>query len=272
MMKFWQVKQFLPSPQNKLKVNDMTNPRRIAFFLPNTFTALNMACGFFSIILGWRGQFYEASMILVLGAIFDSVDGRVARMTGTQSAFGEQFDSISDVVTFGVAPAFLAYNKFFTSAGRIGLIASFIFLLCGALRLARFNANIDRVSSDFFQGLPIPSGALAVLGLTLLSTVYPEIGDYTPLVVLYVLSIAFLMISNIPFNSFKNSPWVKAHKKRVLFIIFLIIALTALYEEVMIVSVMMIYIVSSLVYYLKNREKLKDMFHWKSELDEEHAE
>lgn len=250
----------------------MTNPRRIAFFLPNTFTALNIACGFFSIILGWKQQFYFASMILVLGAIFDSVDGRVARMTGTQSAFGEQFDSISDVVSFGVAPAFLAYNRFFTDLGRIGLIAAFIFLLCGALRLARFNANIDRVSSDFFQGLPIPSGALAILGLTLLSTVVPEIENYKPLIVLYVIGIAFLMISNIPFNSFKNSPWVKAHKKRVLLIIFLIITLTAVYEEVMIFSVMMIYILSSLLYYLKNRDRLKDMFTWKSELDEDQSE
>jgi len=250
----------------------MTNPRRIAFFLPNTFTALNIACGFFSIILGWKGQFYQASMILVLGAIFDSVDGRVARMTGTQSAFGEQFDSISDVVTFGVAPAFLAYNKFFTDIGRIGLITSFIYLLCGALRLARFNANIDRVSSDFFQGLPIPSGALAVLGLTLFSTEFPEIENFKPLIVLYVLAVAFLMISNIPFNSFKNSPWVKAHKKRVLFIIFSIIALTFIYEEVMIFAVMMIYILSSLFYYLKNRDRLKDMFTWKSELDEDQSE
>lgn len=250
----------------------MTNPRRIAFFLPNTFTALNMACGFFSIILGWKGEFYQASMILVLGAIFDSVDGRVARMTGTQSAFGEQFDSISDVVTFGVAPAFLAYNKFFMDMGRLGLITSFIFLLCGALRLARFNANIDRVSSDFFQGLPIPSGALAVIGLTLFSAPFPEIMDFKPVIVAYVLLIAFLMISNIPFNSFKNSPWVKAHKKRVLFIIFSILALTALYEEVMILGVMLLYILSSLIYYLKNRDRLKDMFHWKSELDEDQAE
>lgn len=250
----------------------MTNPRRIAFFLPNSFTALNMACGFFSIILGWKGQFYFASMILVLGAIFDSVDGRVARMTGTQSAFGEQFDSISDVVSFGVAPAFLAYNRFFQDMGRIGLIAAFIFLLCGALRLARFNANIDRVSSDFFQGLPIPSGALSILGLTLLSIEVPEIENFKPLIVLFVIGIGFLMISNIPFNSFKNSPWVKAHKKRVLFLIFLIIALTAVYEEIMIFTVMMLYILSSLIYYLKNRDSLKDMFNWKSELDEDQAE
>lgn len=250
----------------------LNTPRRLAFFLPNTFTALNMACGFFSIILGWKGQFYQASMILVLGAIFDSVDGRVARMTGTQSAFGEQFDSISDVVTFGVAPAFLVYNKFFFNLGRIGLITSFIFLLCGALRLARFNANIDKVSSDFFQGLPIPSGALAIIGLTLFSIEFPQINDYIPLLIGYVLFYSFLMISNIPFNSFKKSEWVRTHKKRVLFIIFSIIILTFLYEEVMIGGVILVYVVGSLLYFFKNKGALEDMFQWKNEDEDDHGE
>ena len=249
----------------------LNTPRRLAFFLPNTFTALNMACGFFSIILGYKGDYYPASMILVLGAIFDSVDGRVARMTGTQSSFGEQFDSISDVVSFGVAPAFLVYNKFFVDMGRIGLITSFIFLLCGALRLARFNANIDRVSSDYFQGLPIPSGALAMIGLTLFSTVFPAINDLKPILVGYVLFYAFLMISNIPFNSFKKSEWVRTHKKRVLFIIFSIIILTAIYEEIMIGAVILVYVLGSLVYYFMNKGAMGDMFEWKNEEEDDHV-
>ncbi|MEI8346972.1 MAG: CDP-diacylglycerol--serine O-phosphatidyltransferase, partial [Pseudomonadota bacterium] len=147
--------------------------KKLAFFLPNTFTALNMACGFASIIFAQQGDFYKASMILILGAIFDSVDGRVARLTGTQSDFGEQFDSISDVITFGAAPAMLMYARFFTDLGRFGLVISFLYLLCGALRLARFNANIDKISSEFFQGLPIPGAALAQAGLVLTSLQYP---------------------------------------------------------------------------------------------------
>jgi CDP-diacylglycerol--serine O-phosphatidyltransferase len=247
----------------------LNTPRRLAFFLPNTFTALNMACGFFSIILGWRGDFVTASLILVLGAVFDSVDGRVARMTGTQSVFGEQFDSISDVVSFGVAPAFLVYNKFFINMGRIGLITSFVFLLCGALRLARFNANIDKVSSDFFQGLPIPSGALAMIGITLLSNEFPEIENFKPLIIIYVLFYSFLMISNIPFNSFKKSEWVKRHKKRVLFIIFLTMISTFLYYEVMIAAIIFTYVVGSLLYFFKNKGALEEMFHWKSEHEDD---
>lgn len=246
----------------------LNSPRRLAFFLPNTFTALNMACGFYSIILGWRGEFYPAAMLLLLGAIFDSVDGRVARMTHTQSSFGEQFDSISDVITFGAAPAFLVYNKFFFDLGRIGLVTSFLFLLCGALRLARFNANIDKVSSDFFQGLPIPSGALALAGLVLFSLEFEQINMFSPFLIIYVLFFSFLMISNIPFNSFKKSEWVRLHKKRVLFIIFLLMILTFLKEQIMIGVIINVYVFASLLYFVKNKGALEDMFQWKSEYDE----
>lgn len=249
-----------------------TAPRKIAFFLPNTFTALNMACGFFSIILGWKGDFFSASLILVLGAAFDSVDGRVARMTGTQSAFGEQFDSISDVVSFGVAPAFLVYNKFFQDMGRIGLVTSFIFLLCGALRLARFNANIDKVSSDFFQGLPIPSGALSMIGVTLLFGKYSQLMDYKIVLIPYVWFFSFLMISNIPFNSFKNSPWVKSHKKRVFLIMITTVLATFLFYEEMIEAIILVYTLSSLIYFFSHKKELGDMFTWKSEYDEENGE
>lgn len=245
----------------------LNTPKRWAFFLPNTFTALNMACGFYSVILSWRGDFYPAAMILLLGAIFDSVDGRVARMTGTQSPFGEQFDSMSDVVSFGVAPAFLVYNRFFADLGRLGLVVSFIFMLCGALRLARFNANINQVSSAFFQGLPIPSAALALIGATLFSLEFPVVVDYKPILIFYVLFFSFLMISNIPFNSFKKSEWVKNHKKRVLFIIFLVIALTFTYEHIMIGGVIVVYVIGSLLYFFKNKGALEDMFQWKGEED-----
>ena len=138
----------------------MPDKKKLAFFLPNSFTALNLACGFFSILLSFKGEFYFACIVLGLGAIFDSVDGRVARLTGTQSSFGEQFDSLSDLISFGMAPSFLVFNRFLSESGRVGVIVAFFYLLCGALRLARFNANINKVSSTFFQGLPIPSGAL----------------------------------------------------------------------------------------------------------------
>jgi CDP-diacylglycerol---serine O-phosphatidyltransferase len=241
--------------------------RRWAYFLPNTFTALNLGCGFIAILHGFHGEFYKACMFIILGAIFDSVDGRVARLTNTQSSFGEQFDSMSDLVSFGVSPAMVYYFRFLADSGRPGMVAAFFFMLCGALRLARFNANIDRVKSDYFQGLPIPGGATAAISMVLISLSIPEIMDMKPLTVGYLLFYAALMISSIPFPSFKNSEWVKNHKKQVLMIIFLIMASLFVYEEVMIPFLITFYVVASLVYFLTHREKFAGMFEWKEELE-----
>lgn len=245
--------------------------KKLAFFLPNIFTALNMGCGFASIIFGMNGNFYNSSMVLLLGAIFDSVDGRVARMTGTESQFGEQFDSISDVVSFGMAPALLVYNFFFSGFGRAGLIISFVYLLCGALRLARFNANIERVSSDFFQGLPIPGAALGLVGSVLLVTEFPELkGLYLSYgAAAYVILFSFLMISNIPFNSFKHSPWVKKHKKGALFVIFILFILLFTREKIMIGAIINLYVFGCIGYFIFNKGKLDEIISWRNENEDE---
>ena len=243
--------------------------RRWAFFLPNTFTALNMACGFAAILNGFQGEFYKACMFIVLGAVFDMVDGRVARMTNTQSAFGEQFDSMSDLVSFGVTPAIVYYFRFLTEAGRPGMVAAFFFMLCGALRLARFNANIDKNKSDYFQGLPIPGGATAVVAMILVSLGLPEIIDYKPLTVGYLIFYAVLMISNIPFPSFKKSEWAKKHKKQGLRIIFMILASLFIYEEVMIPVIITLYVVVSLLYFLTHRKRFEGIFEWQEEPETE---
>lgn len=246
----------------------MTDSKKLVFFLPNTFTALNMACGYASILFSFNGNLRMAGMILLLGAIFDSVDGRVARLTGTESSFGEQFDSISDVISFGIAPAILSFHCFFSEYGRLGVILSFIYLLCGALRLARFNANIDKVSSDFFQGLPIPSGALFVIGLVLFTLEFPTLFKFRVILSVSIFLVSLLMISNVPFCSFKNSSWISAHKKLVLVIIFLLIALIILKVEIMIFLLMSLYILSSLIYFFINRGGLGQVFMWKSEKDD----
>lgn len=247
----------------------MTNARRISFFLPNTFTALNLACGFTAVIFAMRGEFYKSCMILILGGIFDSVDGRVARLTGTQSSFGEQFDSMSDVVSFGVAPAFIMYLHTLNQLGRIGIVASFIYLLCGALRLARFNANIDRVGSNFFQGLPIPGAAIALIGYIFFSLEYPILREYPEFGALYAVFYAFLMISNIPFNSFKNSKWVKAHKRQTLLIVFLLFSLLFIYEQLMVGVYISLYVGGSLVYFFINKGQLSDIFKLQEGPDDE---
>lgn len=236
------------------------NSNRLSFFLPNTFTALNLACGFAAVVFAIRGEFYKSCMLLILGGIFDSVDGRIARLTGTQSSFGEQFDSMSDVVSFGVAPAFLMYMHSLHQLGRVGIVASFVYLLCGALRLARFNANIDRVDSNFFQGLPIPGAAIAVIGFIFLSSDYPIINEYPGIGAAYVVFYGLLMISSIPFNSFKKSKWVKTHKRQTLLILFLLASLLFIYEQIMVFVYISLYVGGSLVYFFINKGQLGDIF------------
>jgi CDP-diacylglycerol--serine O-phosphatidyltransferase len=204
-------------------------------------------------------------MFIVLAAIFDSVDGRVARMTNTQSSFGEQFDSLSDLVSFGVSPALVYYFRFLSDAGRPGMVATFFFMLCGGLRLARFNANIDRNKSDYFQGLPIPSGALAAIGMILVSLNLPDLVEMKLLTLGYLLFYAALMVSNVPFPSFKNSEWVRKHKKQVLMVIFLVIASLFLWEEVMIPALLSTYVLLSMIYWLTHRKKFEGIFDWSEE-------
>jgi CDP-diacylglycerol--serine O-phosphatidyltransferase len=238
----------------------MKDSKRLAYFLPNIFTALNMACGYGSIVLSTRDEYYFAALLLVLGGIFDLVDGRIARLLSAQSSFGEQFDSLSDIVTFGVAPAMLVYNTFFIDYGRLGQVIPFLFCLCGALRLARFNANIDKVSSNYFQGLPIPAGAMALAGLVLLAQDYIEVRDYVYWVMVYVAVYSFLMVSNIPFYSFKDSEWVRKNKRLMLFLIFAVLILFVLHEKIMILGIIQVYVISCLIYFLTHRKEFKNFF------------
>lgn len=240
------------------------------YILPNMFTALNMGCGFMGILFAFQGHFYKACIFIIVGAIFDSMDGRVARMTGTQSAFGEQFDSLSDLISFGVAPALIFYFRFLADMNRIGMVVAFIYLLCGALRLARFNANIKNVSSDFFQGLPIPGAASAVIGLVLLSLELGEPHIFKMAAIPYLLFYAILMVSNIPFSSFKNSELLKKHKRKVFFLAIILMSGIFIYEEIMIFSIITLYVLGCIIYRLTHKERFEDIFNWEeqSELEE----
>ena len=233
--------------------------KKLAYILPNMFTALNLGCGFFSIITVQQGLIFEACLLLIIGSILDSVDGRVARMTGTNSSFGEQFDSISDVVSFGLAPAFLIYHRFLINHGRLGIIVCFIFCLCGSLRLARFNANINQVDSSFFQGLPIPMGALALIGYTLISLEFSTPFPNYYLTIPYVLFYSLLMISNLPFNSFKKSKFVQENGKLVLLLFLALVCSIVVYDKIAIFVIVQIYTFGSIFYYLSNKGKIKNV-------------
>jgi CDP-diacylglycerol---serine O-phosphatidyltransferase len=181
---------------------------RSIYLLPNAFTTAALFCAFFSMIKATAGEFDTAAISIFFAMVLDGMDGRVARMTNTQSAFGEQYDSLADVVSFGVAPALLMYEwqlKDF-GTGRLGLIVAFVYCLCAALRLARFNANMAVVDKRFFQGLPSPSAGALVAGFVWLvfANKLNVQEYYLPWVALGLTFFAGIsMITNLPYYSGK---------------------------------------------------------------------
>ena len=139
--------------------------RRGIYILPNLFTTAALFAGFYAIVQAMNGRFENAAVAIFIAMVLDGLDGRVARLTHTESAFGAEYDSLSDMVSFGAAPALVVYEWALKGMGKLGWIAAFIYCAGGALRLARFNTNIDVVDKRYFQGLPIPAAAALVAGL-----------------------------------------------------------------------------------------------------------
>jgi CDP-diacylglycerol--serine O-phosphatidyltransferase len=150
-------------PRNSLTRNEIR--RRGIYILPNLFTTAALFAGFFAIVQAMNQRFEVSAVAIFLAMVFDGLDGRVARLTHTQSAFGAEYDSLSDMVSFGVAPALVMYEWALKGLGKLGWIAAFIYCAGAALRLARFNTNIDVVDKRYFQGLPSPAAAALVAGL-----------------------------------------------------------------------------------------------------------
>ncbi|MEO5667855.1 MAG: CDP-diacylglycerol--serine O-phosphatidyltransferase [Bdellovibrionota bacterium] len=178
------------------------------FLLPNLFTTANLFFGFYSVLASIRGEWENAAFSIFIAAFADGFDGRVARMTRAQSSFGEQYDSMADLMSFGMAPAMLFYLWALQPYGRWGYAAAFVFLLCAALRLTRFNVLKQTVEKRYFQGLPSP---LAGLGIASAVLFYRELGREfgvagvkEPFMLVIVLTLALTMISTIRYRSFKD--------------------------------------------------------------------
>ncbi len=190
----------------------LPRPRpRGVYLLPNAFTTGNLFAGFFAIVQAMNGRFEVAAVAIFIAMALDGLDGRVARMTNTQSAFGEQYDSMSDMVSFGAAPALVVYEWSLRGMGKLGWLAAFIYVAGAAVRLARFNTNIGIVDKRFFQGLPSPAAAALVTGLVWLATDLREsrwidstATDLRWLAWAVTVYAGVTMVSNAPFYSFKN--------------------------------------------------------------------
>lgn len=179
--------------------------RRGIYLLPNLFTIAGLFAGFYAIVTAMEGYFSNAAIAIFVAMIMDFFDGRVARLTNTQSAFGAELDSLSDMVSFGVAPALVVYSWSLESLGKLGWLAAFIFAASGALRLARFNTQVQMSDKRYFQGLPIPAAAGILASMVWLSVDSEIPGDVVDRIaaVLAVLT-AILMVSNIRYYSFKE--------------------------------------------------------------------
>lgn len=179
--------------------------RRGIYVLPNLFTTAALFAGFFAIVQAMQGDFERAAMAIFIAMVLDGLDGRVARLTHTQSAFGAEYDSLSDMVSFGAAPALVIYEWALRDMGRLGWIAAFIYCAGAALRLARFNTTLEVMDKRFFQGLPSPAAAALVAGLVWVMIVAGVPGGDVRWVACALTVLAGVtMISNIRYYSFKD--------------------------------------------------------------------
>ena len=204
--------------------------RRGIYILPNLFTTGNLFCGFWAIISVFQEKFFYAAVAILLACVFDILDGKVARLSGATSKFGVQYDSLADLVSFGIAPALLAFSWALRPYGKFGWLAAFLFVVCGALRLARFNVQSSSGEVKYFKGLPIPAAA-SMIALTILLYLrlieMDWIKDIVILVMIYIL--AFLMVSNIRYFSFKELDL--ARRKPFSIFIFVILSMIVIVME-----------------------------------------
>lgn len=217
--------------------------------LPNMITLLGLLCGVYSMVAASHDRIVAASIAILLAAVFDGLDGKVARLVNGASDFGVQLDSLADVISFGVAPAFLIYSWQLSEFGRIGLMVTFLFVACGALRLARFNVQTKTVSNLFFVGMPIP-GAAGVLVSSILFVQRLGLEDFTYLGAFYlalVFLMAFLMVSTVPYYSFKKLGFLKTHPFNTVVVFVLFLVVIGIEPAITIFTVLMAYVVSGFV-------------------------
>lgn len=236
--------------------------RRGVYLIPSLFTAGNLMCGFFAITATFHGHYVNAALLILLSNVFDGVDGYVARLTRTTSQFGVEFDSLADVVAFGVAPAVLVYLWALEPWDTWGWLAAATFCVCGALRLSRFNVQAQGAVKNHFVGLPIPAAAQGISSSVIL---YYHMGyagtptrHLTFLLVTY--GLALLMVSNIPYFSLKNNDMRKRHPEWMLLSGLILITLIIAEWHVMFFTIVLLYTLSGpLLWCLTQLKHLREL-------------
>ena len=218
------------------------------YVLPNLMTTANLFCGFYAVILAIKGQMVYAAWTIVAAAVFDLLDGRLARLTRATSKFGAEYDSLCDLVSFGMAPAIMMYQWALQPFGRIGWLACFLYCACGALRLARFNVQANIVEKNYFQGLPIPmaAGIVASAVLAFQDLEWDPVGH--PGLLGVTILLAIVMVSTFRYRSFKDLDLKERLPFRYLVMGLAVIAVIATRPEVMLFLVFLGYAVLGAVF------------------------
>ncbi len=237
--------------------------RKGIYILPSFLTSLSMLAGFYSIVATLNGDFVNAAWAILVSGIFDGLDGRVARITHSTTRFGVEYDSLSDLLAFGVAPGVLMYWWALKPLGRLGWLVGFLYVACGAIRLARFNVQINTVESKYFQGLPIPAAAGLVATVIIFLTnfeIEPQLVQIPLLLISFLL--AALMVSTVKYNSFKDLQLARRKPFNALIIVVLLIVFVVSEPRIMLFSLCFAYVLSgptTLVVHLLRKSKTREV-------------
>lgn len=222
--------------------------RKGIYILPNTLTLCGMFMGFYSILASLKGLYVDASWAIIIAMVFDGLDGWVARLTHSTTRFGIELDSLSDLVAFGVAPAVMLYKWSLVSYGRIGWSAAFLFMACGALRLARYNVQMGSAESKSFTGMPIPGAATIVATMVIF---YYEIWETVPAKNIYILLLTFilavLMVSTLRFHGAKEIDFSKRKPFWILVAIAVAFAIIVMHPPIALFVFAMIYLSGGII-------------------------
>ena len=241
------------------KKNSIITQRRGIYLLPNLFTTFGIFCGFYGIVASMSGHFTDAAFALFIAMLMDSFDGRVARMTNTTSDFGAEYDSLADIVSFGVAPALIAYNwAHLAQLGKLGWLAAFTYVVCGALRLARFNIMPETIDKKYFQGLPIPAAAAVIIGLVWFGEEMGWDGASMAIPVAILITLCgLMMVSNFRYHSFKEVDWKGKVPFVSVLLMILVIVMVASNPPIVLFPVFALYLLSGPIVTLRQFNKVK---------------
>jgi len=226
--------------------------KKSIFVLPNLITTGSLFLGFYSAISSIQAHFSQAALAVIGSMLLDGLDGRIARLTNTTSRFGTEYDSLADLIAFGLAPALMIYLWALEPFGRMGWLASFLFVTCGALRLARFNVQIGTLATDHFSGLPVPAAA-AMLAATVLFFRHLDLvsHDFHVLIMAMIYGLSFLMVSTVKFVSFKNLDYFRKKSFNSLVAGVLLFVVIAANPYIMGFVVMLCYVLSGPLMYIR---------------------